>query len=291
MDAPAPHRYDGRRKMRMDVTMDPQMTAAPRRERIVLTVLIALAVVGSLLSVFLPEGCGGCERAKRAAGALPLAEIGVAFYAILIIWAIRWRATAWLYRAVALAAGVHVVLLGILWWRQTSCWICLGTGLSVMVAAVYLLARSKLSWRAAIVYGLLGALAVGGPIALFIRHQAHTGQQRLIAAARDAARAVSAPADGQIHLVILTRPECHRCEAFKADILPELRKSVPGLTVEEHPANDDVPTPVVLAIGRRTYATSGQRTLADYQQMLTAAAVVETAAALPRGVFQISAGH
>jgi hypothetical protein len=267
--------------------MDLPMPVTPRRDRIVVTILITLAVIGSLLSVFLPEGCGGCERAKRAAGALPLAQMGVGFYAVLLIWAIRWRALSWLYRAVALAAGVHVVLFAILAWRQTSCWICLGTGMSVIAATLYLLARSELSWRPAIVYGLVGSLAVGGPIALSIRHQSHAGQRRAIAAAREVLRDLPAPAAGQLHLVILTRPECHRCETFKRDILPELIKSAPDMTVDERTADDDVPTPVVVVHGVRSYAASGQHPHTAYEQMLTAARG-QSVDDLPRGVFAIN---
>ena len=247
-----------------------EVSSPPSWDRTVVIALLAMALAGATLSVMLPVGCGGCERAKNALDPLPLAHIGLLFYGVILLSTVRWGITPWVRRAILFAAGLHVMLLSLLLWRQMTCWICIGTAACAISASAYLLIHRTIPLRFAATWAMVGMLAVGGPIAGFMRHRSHIAEREAIAAVREVLRAAPRAGDGQIHLIILTRPGCDRCATFKATILPTLKQN-PAVQVDERDAVDVIPTPTVLAHGKRAYTAVGLKSLDHYQRMLVAA--------------------
>lgn len=242
----------------------------------VLALLVCL--LGCAWAGLARQSCDACDRATDLFGGLNLALPGVVVYFGLLILAVVAYARRTIEPSapesivprivktgIAAAAGVHIVLLFLLFRNRISCIPCVTTGISAVAGMGAVVAETARTWPATVASCLVAALASFGaskamrPPAAFWEHRSAT---------RAASRVIAeggAPAAGRARLVAYLRRGCHRCEEFERMLPGVQRRYGLGLSVEIRPASNDMNTPTVVVLGRQNTLFDGILTLNDLQ--------------------------
>lgn len=113
------------------------------RNRYVQSGFLLLCTAGSSWAMLGTSGCSACEQVKRLTGPIYVALLGlVLFFVLLGLTHVR-RFTGQVRGLIFLAAGVYLVLLGILFAQRTICPSCIVTALSALAMAVWLLSTVR----------------------------------------------------------------------------------------------------------------------------------------------------
>jgi hypothetical protein len=196
--------------------------------------------------------CKGCSRAANLVGALPLAPLGVFFYAAVFGLRAFVCFPALTSAGLFAAAGVHVYLAGLLLRSRVACLACFGAAVAVLVAVTLSALGTpsgSIAWDAAAGAGGLLAAALVVPWArkLFAL-QRRDGAYRL--AARVFAEAPAAP-PGRGRLIVYKRANCSFC-AFYETVLRRALAADFGdavLIEERDAAREKVAVPLFLVRG------------------------------------------
>lgn len=204
-------------------------------------VLVALLGVQAVLSAAAATlewtyACGSCR-----AGGLSLGLIGFAFYMGLFLAGLLAGPTRFLFGALLLGFGVHVVLAVQLLTLRQFCWLCLAAAVlsGILTALAVACDRANLTRLAYLLpWSLLIGLGWGG-------------STRPVLSA-----AASVTDSANVRMVVFTQPDCPFCDELELKVLPPLEKEFgPRLSVvfrraSELPGVRRTPT-IVLSPGRR----------------------------------------
>ena len=184
--------------------------------------------------------CGACR-----AGGISLGLVGFAFYTGLFLSALFAGATRFLFAALLIGFGVHVLLSVQLLAAGLPCWICLGAaGVSVLLAVLSVACDRANLVRMALVlpWSVLLVLAWSG-------------------LPRPAGTASATVTDtAAVRLVVFEQPDCPYCDDLRDRVLPPIEREFgPRLQVsfrsaKELPAVRRTPT-LVISPGRRDQPT------------------------------------
>jgi uncharacterized membrane protein len=260
---------------------------SPKGSVVVLFGGIMVALGGSLWALAGTEACSACLRSASLAGDLNLAAVGTGFYLALLLagalWALRGRdqlvegRVPWpLASGVLVAAGVHVMLLLLLFRNRILCPACLVTAAGALVACGALLAGERTHLRrAVVVIPLMAALTFGGTRVLRARSQTDFLRQGKIAAYTVFEERRAVPA-GRAILVVYVRPTCHVCTDFKQQVLAALGNEFQGrITIEERRAWKGLATPTTVVLGSQNSLFIGYEGVVALRQAVRAACGVK----------------
>jgi hypothetical protein len=211
------------------------------------SVALAVAAAASLWVALFEASCAQCSRAHQIAGALPLARVGVLFYAALLVGARLDARVAGV--TLCTAVGAHAALVTILARERVFCLPCLVTAVAACSALALLLTSVPLAAGAAL--AAVGALA-GARAVPFGRRLA---DERSLFASRQLAldwlRNATPPSSGQVRVVVWKRAGCAACIFYEAVFKPALVQDFEGLvSIEERDAERlPVATPLILVAG------------------------------------------
>jgi hypothetical protein len=194
---------------------------------------------------------------------IPLAWMGVAYYAVLVAIAGRGGLSRATKTGFLAASGVHVVLLTLLAQERLFCGGCITAGVAALIGGVASAVMPPRVGRWALAATVAAGLVTLGGFAAVLAIKA-----------QDEARLVQElPADqrpefnraGHVRLVVFERDGCKHCVEFEEQVLPQLKAALgPALEIDRRPATltMESPTIVVLGKGRRLFVG-----LPEYQDL------------------------
>ena len=211
---------------------------------------LGLCLVLSLWVAVFSNTCPSCSRLAAAAGSLPLATVGAAAYALLLL-------AAWLPLPSVLgaglffAAGAHVFLISLLARSRLICGPCIGIAAGVWSVALLYAGAGAVAPAAAVATSLAGFAAAWMLIAYarkWLTLQLHEGVCRI--ARQVAAEGPPAPA-GQVRLVVYRRANCPVCIFFESVILPAIEEEFGDLVAIQprDAGRERIPTPLIVVSG------------------------------------------
>jgi hypothetical protein len=207
---------------------------------------IGLCLILSLWSWAYSEVCSSCSRVKRAAGALPIAQVGAGLYAVLLaLSALAPQDTLLLRLGLLTAAGVHLFLLGLLAHSRLLCWPCVVIATSVWTAGVL---SASLGWHwLAVPGGLLLAALIMIPAHKLNEYQYRDTARRL--ATKVLAEAGSESV--RVRMVVYVRKDCSACSFYETVLRPSLLEDFgDALSIEERVAGKEkILTPLYVIAG------------------------------------------
>lgn len=207
------------------------------------------ATAGALWAALAGAGCGECHQAGALLPGIPLAWIGVAFYATLAAETARAGLSRWTRSGFLAASGAHLGLLSLLAWEHIFCGRCLLTAAAALTGGLVSLAVRPRSGRWAAIKVAAALLATFGTI-MTVRHLQRQAPQL------PGDQAPAPVPTGHVRLVLYEREGCKHCLQFDEQILPRLKEEF-GTTMEiEHrqPAIDmETPTIIVQGKGSREF--------------------------------------
>ena len=244
---------------------------------------LIVALGASLWALAGTEACSACLRSASLAGDLNLAAVGTVYYLLLLtagaVWAFRARRQSeptrlpWpIASGILVAAGVHLMLLGLLFRNRILCPACVVTAAGALTACGALLTQDRSYLRRAmIVVPLMAALTFGGTRVLRARSQSDFLRQGKIAAYTVFEERRAVP-EGNAVLVVYVRPTCHVCADFKRQVLSALGHEFPGqITIEERRAWKGLATPTTVVLGRRNSLFIGYEEVSGLRQAVRVA--------------------
>jgi len=218
---------------------------------------VILALLGSALSAVLGPSCGRCGGAGEGllGGGRTLAVLGTLYYAALLAMALVAGPCLPVFAGVQVAAGVHGVLLVVLWQRGEFCPLCVGTAISAIAALVASIVHEpRNAWRGA--YVLPGAaflfqswLILGSGVGGTLPPAAQAEIRRTVA---EEARSPSS-LSGQARMVAFVRADCGYCRILEEDVVPALKRDFGDrLAFEPRSAEamPGMPTPTLVLSGQ-----------------------------------------
>lgn len=212
---------------------------------------VSVALAGSVWSVLAGGTCDACHDARALIGGFQLGWIGVVFYAALAVGFWRWDRTALAGGLLLAAIGAHLTLVVFLLRNGILCPPCLVTASGALLAGMGLWLPGATPVRlrqwclpvGALV--TLVALLVQQRIALVHREEI---RRQILATVLAERRVVPV---GEVHLVIFERADCRYCARFEREMLPTARRGFTGkLTLDKRQADENLPTPTVVVLGR-----------------------------------------
>jgi hypothetical protein len=237
---------------------------------------LATALSGSLWAL-LSEKCTACSQSAELVGGLNLGAIGGGYYALLLIAALvslgrrpgeGSSAESRLVRGgILFAGGVHLTLVTMLLRNRIFCPPCLLTAAGAFIGAFAVLALDPRHLaRVTLLVALIAVMTYGGT--KILRHfAATTSEIEATRAERLLLREQSPPPDGRARMVVYEWPSCHFCMAFRARVLPPLRKEFGSrLALEERKAWKGMAVPTVIVLGQRNSRLIGYHPLGSVRQ-------------------------
>jgi peptidase C39-like protein len=198
--------------------------------------------------------CKSCGQTAAVVGTLPLAQIGSAYYAVLLILETSLNERALVNLGLLTASGVHLLLLVLLVQTRLFCLPCLLTATAAFLAA-------SLSVAATGIHGWELLAVVGGFLLAFIvtlqARRLHEPELRARAyklATRVIAEGVSV-ADGCARLVVYKRKNCPYCSFYETALRPAIEQDF-GETVsidEREAGKETIPTPLFVVSGAANF--------------------------------------
>jgi hypothetical protein len=202
------------------------------------------------------------NRAAQLDGGLPLAPAGLAFYAILWAWALYQPEHLALPVGLAMAAGAHAFLLGLLAKHRLRCILCLLAGVAVFLAAGAALIDASIG--PGLLIGWFGLAAGVGAGTWGLAHLAQkVTRWRLSAESQQLAWSVvqEKPGipEGRARLVVYKRRGCQACALFESVYAPALQATFgEALTIEKRDAaRHAVYAPLIVILGAFPVMLSG----------------------------------
>ncbi|HUJ20509.1 MAG TPA: cysteine peptidase family C39 domain-containing protein [Bryobacteraceae bacterium] len=215
-----------------------------------LQIAIGLCLIFSLWSGVYSGACASCSKVKQTAGALPLAKLGAAGYAVLFALAVLLPVNNTIVQiGIYAAAGIHIFLLGLMAHSRLICWSCVATALSGIAGAVTILESSETGWPAlATPVGLLFAAAVILTGRKLFRYQSRVRAQEVAAKVLAEKPAIE---PGHARIVVFVHEGCPACALYKAVIRPSLEADFGEvLAIEEREAGKErIGTPLYVITG------------------------------------------
>ena len=218
---------------------------------------VGLALLGSALSAVLGPSCGKCGGAGEGllGGGRTLAIMGTLYYMVLLGASLLAGPCLPVFAGIQVAAGIHGVLLVVLWQRGQACPLCIGTALSAIAALISsILLEPRNAWRGA--YVLPGAaflfqswLILGSGVGVTLPPSAQAEIQRTVA---EEARSPLSPS-GQARMVAFVRADCGYCRILEEDVVPALKRDFGDRFAFEPrsaEAMPGMPTPTLVLSGK-----------------------------------------
>ncbi len=208
-------------------------------------------------ATFYSDRCPGCSRSAGLVAGLPLAPMGLVFYALLAVSLFLGLPTSWPGGAFWVAAGGHAYLLGLLFQARVRCLLCLATAASCGLGLAG-------SWPSSGGWGPAALAACGGVGMLSLAMAARWRWNARVR--RDTRRVVEdlveeahRRAEEPPRLVVYKRLGCRPCALASAIGLPVLQETWgESLQIEQRQVGDlALPTPFFFAAGLRNAAMSG----------------------------------
>lgn len=217
--------------------------------RLLLTAGLLTALAGSLWAWLAGTGCAACVSASSFLGDLPLGQIGVFAYTLLLLLSLRFHRHRAFHIALFFAAGLHLGLVGVLAARQSFCLPCLITAAGAIAAAAVPLARDPDAFPRAAVTLLLTLVVFNGAMFAVAKMRA---DRQLVAAREEAALAAQIPvAQGDARLIVYYIPGCAACRDVEKNLVPQVIRQHPGkISLVQRPPRTGLPYPMVIVTGR-----------------------------------------
>jgi hypothetical protein len=229
---------------------------------------IGVCLMLSLWSWAFEGACRSCGQTAAAVGTLPLAQIGSAYYAVLLVLQIFFHERALVNLGLLTASGVHLVLLVLLVQSRLFCKPC------ILTAAAVFLAASLSAAATGIHSGGLLAVTVGFLLAFIVTSQArrlHELELRVRAyklAARVIAEGMSV-ADGYARMVVYKRKSCPYCSFFETALRPAIEQEFgEAVSIDERDAGKEkIPTPLFVVLGTANFLLGELPAGDEYQHL------------------------
>ena len=224
---------------------------------------LGFAIASSAWGWVFSDSCSSCSRAKVSIGALPLSQIGVGLYSILLIASIIQSPPLLLSIGLGLGLGVHLYLTGLLIKTKTFCIACIVTALAVLLGMIFLIVESidhVGTWT--LMIPAIGAIIAWTTIRFsrnYFQIQQENNQYRL---AHTVVQETIPQSSTTVRMVVFKRTNCSHCLIYETVLRPAVEQNFGELVaIEERPADNrplDVPFIVVLgyinaALSRPSY--------------------------------------
>jgi hypothetical protein len=173
----------------------------------------------------------------------------VAFYTLLTLTIAGWKHSRWTTAGFLAAAGVHAVLLALLFLQHAFCAPCITAGSAAFIgAAGSAAARPRPGiWRATAVFTAaalvtLAAVGIGKPF---------QDQATEVPQPRPSLFSQEAPANGRVTLILYEREGCKHCLDFEENVLPPIQRTFgDSLRIERRDAEIDMESPTIIVQGK-----------------------------------------
>lgn len=225
----------------------PSVAGPQNAERVIVAIVGGVNLALCALTLLWPEICGECQEVSEAFYAGAIAKAGFVYYAALVVATCRARWFAFAVPALALAVGVHAVLLTVLHRQDLSCRVCVAAA-GIAALGLGLAAALRRAGYARVALCLLaGAFAAQTASALHTRVQQGRRAAALGTAQADALKRF-APPPGRVAIVIYEAPNCGYCRQAKRDAAA-LQAEFRG-TVQVHvlPTEEHLPRPTIVVV-------------------------------------------
>jgi len=216
---------------------------------------LTAALAASVWALRTSSHCPACAAAVRELG-LPLAPLGVVYYAGLLVALGLWGLVPLTEVAVEAAAGVHLALLAHLAASRAHCRTCVTTAVAAWGAAGLVLGGQGIGWYAA----ALPAAALGTMLAVrFFARRTGRLRRAMLGAIREILTKEAGPDPGNLRLIVYKLDSCPRCRLVEKEVLPPLAAMLgERLSIERRPAGVRIPAPTLVFLsGARRVAMIG----------------------------------
>jgi len=220
--------------------------ASPFASRLLPCAVAIIALAGACWASFGTADCGRCQRAAATFEKIPLAWVGVGFYAILAVVAGRFGLSRLTRAGFFVAAGVHLVLLALLAWQKSFCGPCILTGAAAFAGAILCLGVRPRSLTCTLVPFGVAALATLATVAVLqARRPIHVYQHPVVGLPTATSEA------DRVSLVVYERDGCKHCVDFEERVLPQVNEALgKPISVERRDADLMMTTPTIVVQGK-----------------------------------------
>jgi len=218
---------------------------------------VGLALLGSALSAVLGPSCGKCGGAGEGllGRGRTLAIMGTLYYMVLLGASLLAGPCLPVFAGIQVAAGIHGVLLVVLWQRGQACPLCIGTALSAIAALISsILLEPRNAWRGAYVLPSTSFLfqswiLIGGGGGVTLPPAAQAEVRNI--AEQEVSASASLP--GRARMVAFVRADCGYCRILEEEVVPALKRDFGDrLAFEPRSAEamPGMPTPTLILSGQ-----------------------------------------
>jgi hypothetical protein len=212
---------------------------------------IAVALVASIWAVRTTARCAACAAAARDVG-LPLAPLGILYYAGLLVALGVWGLVPLTVIAIYAAAGIHLALLARLAASGAHCRSCLLTAAAAWAASGLVLGYQGIHGQGVDKrIAVLPVAALGAILGIRLLTRWIEGlRQAKLDAVREVLAQESIPSPGSLRLIVYKHEACRKCQTLEKEILPPLAGMFgERLTIERRPAGRQLPAPTLFFLG------------------------------------------